>query len=67
MSLKAFHICFIVLSSSLAFGFGLWALQNFEPGSGPSLASAFGGFVVSLSLLGYGSWFLRKMRAPRRP
>jgi hypothetical protein len=67
MSLKAFHICFIVLSSSLALVFGVWAFQNLEPQSGARLACGVGGFLVAGSLLGYGSWFLRKMRGLRCP
>jgi len=66
MSLKAFHICFIVLSSSLALGFGVWALQNLEA-TGPRIAVGLGSFVVAGSLLRYGSWFLRKMRDLRLP
>ena len=65
MSLKAFHVCFIVLSSSLAIGFGVWAFQNLDQ-SGPRLAFGVGGFLVAGCLLAYGSWFLRKMRAPRQ-
>jgi hypothetical protein len=67
MSLKAFHVCFIVLSSSLALGFGVWALQNLEPQGVPRLVFAVGGFLVAVSLLAYGFWFLRKMRKPRQP
>lgn len=67
MSLKAFHVCFIVLSSSLALGFGVWALQNLASQGGSRLVFGAGGFLVAISLLGYGSWFLRKMRDPRRP
>ena len=67
MSLKAFHICFIVLSTSLALGFGVWAFQNLEPQSGSRLVLRVGGFLVAGGLLGYGSWFLRKMRDPRCP
>jgi hypothetical protein len=67
MSLKAFHICFIALSGSLALGFGVWAFQNLEPGSGPRLLWGVGGVLVSLGLLGYGSWFLDKTRDLRQP
>ena len=67
MSLKAFHICFIALSTSLALGFGLWSFQNLEPHGGLRLVFGVGGFLVALGLLGYGSWFVRKMRDPRRP
>jgi len=67
MSLRAFHVCFIVLSSSLALGFGLWSLQNLEPQGAGRLGYAAAGFLVAGCLLGYGSWFVRKMRDPRQP
>jgi hypothetical protein len=66
MSLKAFHICFIVLSSSVALGFGVWAFQNLER-NGSRLVVGAGSVVVAGSLLGYGSWFLRKTRDLRVP
>lgn len=67
MSLKAFHICFIALSTSLAFGFGVWSFQNLEPQSGLRLVFGIGGFLAGGGLLGYGSWFVRKMRDSRQP
>lgn len=66
MSLKAFHICFIVLSSTLAAGVGVWALKNLEH-LGPRLVFSTSGFLVAGGLLGYGSWFLRKTRDLRLP
>jgi hypothetical protein len=67
MSLKTFHICFIALSTSLAFGFGVWAFQNLEPQSGLRLVFGVGGFLAAGGLLGYGSWFVRKMRDSKQP
>jgi hypothetical protein len=66
MSLKAFHICFIVLASSLSLAFGVWAFLNVEQG-GSRIAVSLGSVTVGVSLLGYGSWFLRKMRDVRVP
>jgi len=67
MSLKAFHICFIALSTSLALGFGIWAFQNLAPESGLRLVFGVGGILAAAGLLGYGSWFVRKMRDPKQP
>jgi hypothetical protein len=67
MSLKAFHIFFIVLSTSLSLGFGVWSFQNLEPQSGLRLVFGVGGLLAAAGLVGYGSWFVRKMRDPKRP
>ncbi len=67
MSLKAFHIFFIVLSTSLSLGFGVWSFQNLEPQSGLRLAFGIGGLLAAAGLVGYGSWFVRKMRDPKQP
>ena len=59
MSLKVFHIFFIVLSTLLTLGYGLWGLQHFS-----GLAYAFS--IVSLglapALVVYGVWFLKKLK-----
>ncbi len=66
MSLKAFHICFIVLSGSLSLAFAVWAFENLEQ-IGPRLVFGVGGLLAAGALLSYGSWFLRKMRDLRVP
>lgn len=63
MSLKAFHIFFIVLSVLLAFGFALWALGAYRSGGpasmvGVGIASA----LCGIGLILYGVRFLRKLR-----
>ena len=55
MSLKAFHIFFIILSSALAFGGGLWALRQGEPAFWVAAC-----FAVSGGLGFYLVWFIRK-------
>lgn len=63
MSLKAFHVLFITLSSLLALGFGVWCLR--APALGGTMsrsASAAAAFVVAAGLIAYGIWFLRKIR-----
>jgi hypothetical protein len=63
MSLKAFHIFFILLSTLLAFGFGFWAVDDFShSGSGFHLTLGLGSFIAGFALAWYGVWFLRKLK-----
>ena len=63
MSLKALHICFIVLSILLAIGFGVWAVRNFESSRNvTTLALGVGSLVGSILLMGYLFWFVSKMK-----
>ncbi len=63
MSLKAFHIFFIILSTALAVGFGVWATRDFsQSGSWVHLALGVGSFIGSGVLVWYGIWFLRKLK-----
>ncbi len=63
MSLKTFHIVFIVFSTALAVALGLWASRDFaQTGSWINLTLAVGSFIVTVLLLVYGAWFLRKLK-----
>ncbi|MEE2674011.1 MAG: hypothetical protein VX466_09455 [Myxococcota bacterium] len=63
MSLKAFHIVFIIVSTLVAVAFGAWAIRDFATsGSGLNLALGVASLVGSLALVRYGVWFLRKMK-----
>lgn len=63
MSLKAFHVVFVTLSTILAMGFGLWALRDARSGGGiGSWVASIASFVVGAALICYGRWFLRKLR-----
>ena len=63
MSLKAFHIFFIIVSTLLALGFGVWAVDDFgRSGSWVHLALGVGSFIASGGLVWYGLWFLRKLK-----
>ncbi len=63
MSLKTFHIIFIVLSTVLAVGLGVWATRDFaQSGSWAHLSLGVGSFIASVVLVCYGIWFLRKLR-----
>ncbi len=63
MSLKAFHIFFIVVSTALCLGVGVWATHDFaRSGSWVQLALGVGSFIGSGVLVCYGVWFLRKLK-----
>ena len=63
MSLKAVHICFIVLSTILALGFGAWAFRDcLVSRSLVSHLMGIASFVGGGVLIGYLFWFIDKMR-----
>ena len=63
MSLKAFHIFFIFLSTVLALAFGIWAVDDFgRSASRVNLALGVASFILSGVLACYGVWFLRKLK-----
>ncbi len=66
MNLRRVHAFLILLSAILAVWFGVWCLSNYgrEDGFG-NLAGAVTAFTVSLGLVIYDSWFLRKTRTLR--
>jgi len=55
MSLKAFHIVFIIFSTLLALGTAAWCV----------LAGAIASFAAAIALIIYGVWFYRKMKRLR--
>ena len=63
MNLRWFHALLILLSAALAVLFGVWCLVQYGRGSGVgSLVAGVVAFAVSLGLVAYDSWFLRKTR-----
>jgi len=63
MNLRWFHALLILLSAALAVVFGLWCLSQYGQGGGiATLVAAIASFAVSLGLVLYDSWFLRKTR-----
>jgi hypothetical protein len=66
MNLRLVHALLILLSAVLAVLFGIWCLDRYrqEPGTA-ILVAAIASFVVSLGLVMYDSWFLRKTRMLR--
>ena len=66
MSLKGFHIVFIIFSTLLALGLGLWCLWVDLVEDAPIyLAGAIASFVAAVALIIYGVWFYRKMKRLR--
>jgi hypothetical protein len=66
MSLRWVHAGLIVLSAALAVLFGVWCLALYGRSDGiGALLAAIVAFAVSLGLILYDSWFLRKTRTLR--
>jgi hypothetical protein len=66
MSLKGFHIVFIVFSTLLALGIGAWCIWiNLVEGEPVYLAGAIFSFITAVALMVYGVWFYRKMKRLR--
>lgn len=66
MNLRWVHAVLILLSAALAVLFGLWCLGVYaREGGVASLLAAIAAFAVSVGLVVYDSWFLRKTRALR--
>ena len=66
MNLRLVHATLIMFSAALAVVFGVWCLGVYGRGDGVgSLVAAVAAFAVSLGLVVYDSWFLRKTRTLR--
>ena len=66
MNLRWVHAVLILLSAILAVLFGVWCLNQYGRGEGTtSLLAALTAFAVSVGLVVYDSWFLRKTRTLR--
>ena len=66
MNLRAVHAVLILLSAALAVLFGVWCLSVYgRDQSITSLLAGIAAFGVSLGLVIYDSWFLRKTRTLR--
>ena len=62
MSLKAFHILFVALSSLLCFGFAGWSIHHYQSRGGAGmLGMGLVALASGLALLVYGRWFWRKI------
>ena len=66
MNLRWFHALLILMSAALAVLFGIWCLDTYSrEDRTASLLAAIASFAVSLGLVAYDSWFLRKTRTLR--
>jgi hypothetical protein len=66
MSLRGFHIVFIVFSTLLAVSVGFWCIWvDLVEGAPVFLAGAVCSFVVAVGLIIYGIWFYKKMKRLR--
>ena len=63
MSLKAFHIVFIVASTALAFLFAVWEfVQYSKDGKTADLVFGIGSVVAGVGLIFYGKYVLKKLK-----
>ena len=64
MSLKAFHLVFIVASILLTVGFGVWNVMNYMSPEGRTrdLIIAICCGVATVALLWYEKYFLKKLK-----
>ena len=66
MSLKTFHVFFVIVSVLCALGFGAWAVSDYlRTGSSGVLVLAILAFAAAVALVWYGLWFLRKLKDVR--
>jgi len=56
MSLKAFHLIFVTLLTSLSFGCSAWAFQAGDAGWGVA------GIAAGVLVIIYGIYFLKKLK-----
>ena len=64
MSLKAFHLVFIIASIGLALAFGVWSLVNYFSAQGRprDLIIAIASALVAVALVFYERYFLKKFK-----
>lgn len=66
MSLKAFHIVFVLFSVMLAIGVGVYCIWvDLVVGAPVYRTGAISAFVAAVTLVVYGIWFYRKMKRLR--
>ena len=61
MSLKYFHIVFIIMSVLLSAGFAAWAFTRYQAEVGVQVMGGMSA-VITVGLLVYGFWFLKKFK-----
>ncbi len=64
VSLKAFHIFFVLVSTLLSLGFGAWAIRLYRTDEQiASLAIGVVSLAGGVALMVYGRWFLKKLQS----
>ena len=64
MSLKAFHIVFVVVCTVFTVGFGIWAIWQYRiQGDVWLIACGVLSLCGTVALIVYGRWFLRKLKS----
>jgi hypothetical protein len=65
MSLKSVHLVFVAALSGLAFGLGLWKVQEYRAPSGAAgdLWLALGAFIGGVAVIAYGFYVLKKLKS----
>lgn len=63
MSLKAFHVVFVVVCTVFTVGFGIWAIRLYRSeGDVSAMVCGVLSLCGAVSLIVYGRWFLRKLK-----
>ena len=63
MSLKAFHLLFVIASILLAVGLGLWSIREYhEFGGAGMLALGIASLLAGAAMTVYSRWFVRKLK-----
>jgi len=63
MSLRTFHVIFIVCSIIVTIGFGWWAISNFRQHQAPAyLWTGIAAFIAAGGLIVYEYSFLKKVK-----
>jgi len=63
MSLRTFHVIFIVCSIMLTIGFGCWAIMSFRQQQSPAhLWTGIGSFIMATGLIVYEYSFLKRVK-----
>lgn len=62
MSLKAFHIVFVTISTMLALGFGVFMLRKSFPDDTGGIVGGVLSLVGAVVMIWYGRWFLKKLK-----
>ena len=63
MSLRSFHVVFIVTAALFCFSFGGWGVVRYQAGYAPGVWYAVLAFVAGAGLIPYLTWYIRHSRS----